>query len=379
MSSQLLAYGAFGLLAISFLLAGEGFGLDRLFGSHARQFRLHHRAAILAVIAVVVHAGYEFWLIGRDDWRLLFDPADPALMAGWMAAGLLAIAFTSAWATHRFRRRAWLRLHWLTVPAILLAALHGSLFEQGVATSLLLFALAVLALVPLLKHLPSVLPFGLAGIRCRARRIESGMDRLILLEIPVLRQARFNPGQFVSVRFAGPHFTRHWHPFSVASCGSGTSLRLLIRPAGRDTSQLLQVTEVDVDLRGPFEDLHFDDRADSIWIAGGIGIAPFVGRIACLPQAQRIRLLYFHRPKSPIGRPDLLDAVAERHGGFEWREVVHPGEAGCAESILSETVSSLPGAQVMVCGPPAFTQWICEQLKRLGLPGCRIQSNGWTS
>jgi predicted ferric reductase len=99
-------------------------------------------------------------------------------------------------------------------------------------------------------------------------------------------------GQFAYLRVGDAHE----HPFSVAGVDADGSVRLTIRALGRDTGRLYaEVREgVPATLRGPYGMFdHTLGGARQIWVAGGIGIAPFLGWLAGSgDQPARVDLFY---------------------------------------------------------------------------------------
>ena len=100
-------------------------------------------------------------------------------------------------------------------------------------------------------------------------------------------------GNVVYLRFDSPGFSRAWHPFSVASSTRDKDLRLMIKALGHDTGHISSLAAgSQVYVRGPFREFTPDVSRPQVWIAGGIGIAPFIGYVSGLEQnsARRIEL-----------------------------------------------------------------------------------------
>lgn len=103
-------------------------------------------------------------------------------------------------------------------------------------------------------------------------------------------------GQFIFLNH--PSFSEP-HPFTLAS--HSTPLRILIKNLGDDTATISsKIKQGDlVEIEGAYGLFHFEDNAPhQLWVAAGIGITPFMARLAQLaqhPKAQAITLIYSYR------------------------------------------------------------------------------------
>src|SRR5207237_9838228 len=83
-------------------------------------------------------------------------------------------------------------------------------------------------------------------------------------------------GQFVFLR-GGDRWREH--PFSVAGFDSAGRLRLSVRALGRETLRMQEglVTGLQATVSGPYGMFDFTvGSRRQVWIAGGIGVVPFV-------------------------------------------------------------------------------------------------------
>jgi predicted ferric reductase len=101
---------------------------------------------------------------------------------------------------------------------------------------------------------------------------------------PVRDPLVFVPGQFVVLSFGG---TNGWqrHPFSVASAPSERRLDVSIKAVGDYTRDLQDTLRPGTPAKavGPFGGFDYRRGGDNqIWIAGGIGITPFISWIRSL-------------------------------------------------------------------------------------------------
>lgn len=379
MSINWLAWSALALFALSFASAADGLGLDRLLRGYLRQYRLHHRLALLATALILGHGAHQWLSLPAADRGMLFDLRDRAMLLAWLALLSLLLLTLAAILHQHWRRRYWLRLHWLLLPTLLLALAHA-----WCATRPMLRAWLPLFALPLLPWLGKYLPAGLwprfsGHIACA--RLQHLATDVVLLEIDAAALPRsFCAGQIVQLRFLGlPGLSRLWHPFSVASCQREAKLRLLVRQTGLDTQQLQAAgAQLAVAVRGPYQEWQADFSRPQLWLAGGIGIAPFVGMWHCrTPQdGQPVQLLHFASASDQLDYAPLFDCGCNR---------LHYRRFDSAAGQVPDWGQLTPFLQqrqadeaIFLSGPPGFIAAASRYLRQANVPAHAIHAEQLT-
>jgi predicted ferric reductase len=182
-------------------------------------------------------------------------------------------------------------------------------------------------------------------------------------------------GQFAFVTFdqrEGPH------PFTISSdWHDDGKLIFMIKGLGDYTSTLptkLKVGAI-VKVEGPYGRFCFDgEQPRQIWVAGGIGITPFISRmqtIEHLPKDKNIDL--FYSTSAP-------DAAFLQHIQ-QWADVaqvrLHVAIAGQDPRVTTERICELvpdwKEASIWFCGPAGFGQALRTGFAEKGLPADRFQ------
>ncbi|GAM74446.1 putative oxidoreductase [Vibrio ishigakensis] len=119
----------------------------------------------------------------------------------------------------------------------------------------------------------------------------------------------YNPGQFAFVGFGDKEKP---HPFSIASAHQESGeARLLIKSSGDYTQTLKDKLKIgqEVTIEGPYGCFNFDDNCkQQVWIAAGIGIAPFLSAIESVGKSKQVTLFYSYREIDT----ELLDELKSR-------------------------------------------------------------------
>lgn len=288
---------AFGWMAWTMLLALRPAWLERRLGGLDKLFREHKWAGIGSVLLVVVH-----WLLVLSprtlvEWGWVAAPtggrrphgaADPLIglardsgeWAAWLMIALGIVALL------RFVPYSWFRkLHKGFPVTFLIGAFHSVMLMPGT-----LLTSPLNALVWVLAVGGSVIALmSLAKMIGRNRRtagrvisVATGENGVVDLRVqPDDGWPGHKAGQFVLLTLdsqEGPH------PFSIASDWQpGTALRFNIKPLGDYTRTLagrIQPGQAAL-IEGPYGCFDFADGRDErqVWVAGGIGVAPFLARL----------------------------------------------------------------------------------------------------
>ena len=360
-----------------------------------KAYVVHKWTGIFATILIVFH-----WLGEKVphllvDWGLVPDPGELTdgsgfsdLEIGLFQSGvalvewvfyivivLVIIALSKKIPYHIFRKS-----HKIFPVVFLIAAYHGAtaqLKERWLETpgGYLLLVLVAIGVVAAFIAL-----FQRIGASRKTTAIISQLNHheYSILDIhlktgekPFVHQA----GQYAFLRFGHDNEP---HPFTIASSGNDPhTLRFAIKSLGNFTSELasqLQIGQT-VDIEGPYGAFQFESPAETpsgrgaaqrqIWIAGGIGITPFMGRLEHLANRggtqQPIDFWYSTRGDKASLFPDSLEYLCQQSGVTLYHLNSTRKEYLTAE-MLHQAVGSFQNVSIWFCGPPAFAQCLLKGL-----------------
>jgi predicted ferric reductase len=184
-------------------------------------------------------------------------------------------------------------------------------------------------------------------------------------------------GQFMFVRFPQDPILAEPHPFTISSAPHEPYLRLSIKAAGDWTkhlySHLQPGSKAQIDgCYGMFD--YTNGKAQQLWIAGGIGITPFLSWIRSLehnPQ-QSITLFYTVRAEADALFWDEFVAASERFPNIRAILNVSSRDGSLTIERIAAQVSNLPAHDVYLCGPAAMTTALVGKLYAQGVPKAHI-------
>jgi predicted ferric reductase len=214
--------------------------------------------------------------------------------------------------------------------------------------------------------------FTVSGIR------QTG-DTTTLTLSPNGRAMRWRPGQFAFIRAPEAGLPEP-HPFTIASAPrpDGT-LSFSIRALGGWTRQLPRRLRagMSVQVDGPYG--RFDFRkggARQIWLAGGIGITPFLAWAESLTEAEKrnIHLVYSVRTQEEAVGLETLRAAAARNPRFSFELAVTARDGRLtAERLVTAAPFAVKNADLWFCGPTGLKDGILKGLNALGQMPRRVR------
>jgi predicted ferric reductase len=371
------------LFSCTLVLATVLPAIEHAFGGLDQVVVWHRRAATAAVILLVPHLVLA--TSSPDRYATGFGPGlgDVALV-GIVALSVWALApklRAARWPgpVRRLARASyerWLTAHRLTGLFVVAAVTHGALVDPALRGSTLLrvvyltgggIGVAAYAYRELFARF--IIPgydYTVADIR---RPNDSTLE--ISLE-PARDPLAFVPGQFVFLAFGG---SKGWqrHPFSVASAPAQRRLEVAIKAVGDYTRDLHDALRPGTPARaaGPFGG--FDYRhggQDQIWIAGGIGITPFMSWIRSLDATFERHIDFYYSVAREADALYLheIDAASDRHPTFQPHVIYTDRDEMLTAQRAMDGRPRRGDVWVYMCGPPPMTAALARGFRGLGIP-----------
>ena len=179
-------------------------------------------------------------------------------------------------------------------------------------------------------------------------------------------------GQFAFVTFdraEGPH------PFTISSPWRHDGrVTFHIKALGDYTRELPKTAHVgnEVVVEGPYGKFQFNEAGPKqIWVAGGIGITPFLSRLQALAEqpvdTQRPIHLFYTLREADREFIDLLRNLTDR-AQVHFHLVLTGRDMALNARRICETVPDYRDTQVWFCGPADFGRELKQDLVDAGLP-----------
>ncbi|MCV6586063.1 MAG: ferric reductase-like transmembrane domain-containing protein [Marinibacterium sp.] len=357
-------------MALTLILAARWRIVDRVMGGPDKSYVAHRWLGFFALGGALAHWGLAS-SVGAGVLPVLAESGE---QLGTIAAtGLLVM--TAAAMIRAIPYHLWKASHMLMGPIFLLAAYHtffvASPLSVGAAPWTLMGGVSVVGLVAWAQTLQrKTRPSRLMTVEA-ATPFDGGIDVTLRADKPL---PPFQPGQFATL--ARNAARAEAHPFTVAG-GDETSRRFVIRSAGDWTDAFVNAVEVGDQLRvgravGRFMPRIAAGRPEQVWVAGGVGITPFLAALERMQPdtAARITLLYCIRSRASAGAIDDVERHAAR---LPQLDLIVAGDRGdnrlTAARLMDLSRSMAMDTQVYLCGPEGLKDLITGVWQTLGRTG----------
>jgi predicted ferric reductase len=372
---------ALSLMAAAALLGARWRWLEACFGGLDRVYQVHKWLGVWALVLASVHLSFKAGTQAWDSSAVVHMPGDLTRLVrqlsflSLMLIVLLAlnrkIPYSSWRWWHKLSGPLFLIViaHWLSIKSPIVLQSPAGYWLAGMSVLGISGAAWKLLLYPWLSRHADYRVVGVTRSEA-AVRIEMS---------PSGKPIRFLPGQFgfLSMQVDG---LREPHPFTFAgAAGTDGRVVFMIRALGDYTRQLVAQVEVGMHaaVYAPFG--RFERRGQSareIWIAGGVGISPFLAWLddPQAPMFDRVSLFYFHSPGRSFPEPAELEVIARTRGVELICIDSGPGNPDFGhrlKQIIAE--SGVAGLDVAFCGPPGLLESVRSPLRACGVAPTQIR------
>ncbi|MCC8999574.1 MAG: ferric reductase-like transmembrane domain-containing protein [Candidatus Contendobacter sp.] len=381
-----------GVMSVGMILSARPVRLEPLLGGLDKMYRLHKWLGITGLVIVILHWSWvkaPKWMVG---WGWLERPVrapaseqplalfrffqsqrglaeDVGEWAFYAAVVLIVLALVK-----RFPYRYFFKTHRLLAVAYLVLVFHSLVLMKfsywgeviGPFMAVLMLAGTVAALVSLFRTVG------------HDRRAVGVIEQLVhypdnrVLNVSVMLKDPWpghEAGQFAFVTF-DPH--EGPHPFTLSSAWAGDGkLSFDIKGIGDYTDTLPATLKVGdgVKVEGPYGRFDFSsNKPCQIWVAGGIGITPFIARMRALADEERRQAItLFYSTQMPDEEfISNVRALADR-AKVQLRLLVTTKDGPLNAERLCQWAPEWKDADLWFCGPSSFGRALRQNLVAKGL------------
>ena len=192
---------------------------------------------------------------------------------------------------------------------------------------------------------------------------------------PIGRSVDFVPGQFAMVYLEAKDGW-HRHPFTIASAPHEEVLRVTVKALGDYTARLQELIEPGMPavIGGPHGRFsHWKGTDQQVWIAGGVGVAPFLSWLRALNGQLPHRVDFYYSADGTPPFADEIRAIADRHPSLH-AHLIDTSVDGrlTTERVLSAAAGDRRELSVFMCGPQGMLRTFQTQLRLAGVPQRQI-------
>ena len=378
------------LLLVTIILSGRFKFLEKYFGGLNKIYFWHHFLGGLALLFLLVH---PIVLVLKYIKLSLYSAAMfllPMTSGGAVAFGTIALLFLILLLIFtffiKFPYKTWKITHKFLGIVLFFGILHTFLIPSDVSLYLpLKIYMAFLVFVTILAFSYRTL-FGNIFIY-KFNYIVSVVHRLNEEVVEIVMSAKneklkFSAGQFIFISFRRGGVGREIHPFSISSAERDTKLAIIVKSLGTYTKKLQNLkVGAKVKIEGPFGIFSYlnSSNKNQVWIAGGIGITPFLSMAKSLREKNyKIDLYYCVNNKNEVIYYDEFKKISFENNNFKLIPVYSDVNGRLNINTIEHWSGDILKKDFFICGPSGMMKSVRSLLLARGIPDKSIHSEEFT-
>lgn len=371
--AKIAALGGLALLSFNIILSARLAIFERLFLGLDRAYRAHRIIGGSVLILLMAHGALitaKYSSISLlSGFEYLKPNLDVALMVGKIALGIMILLVAiSMYIKVKYQ---WFVLMQRILGATIFLGGYHALFVTGsdLRSNLPLFAYFTV----LGGFAVGLYIYRSVFHRSLKRKFEYKVDSVshsegitVVWLKPLQKAMAFYAGQFAFFEFSSEAVDTESHPFSISSGSNNDYLRIAAKASGDYTSEFNKLRVGDlVKAEGPYGHFSFTkiQSTKQVWVAGGIGITPFLSMAHSLSSEYEVTLYYCVRTLSQAIFLEELQKVAAQKPGFKVVTVCDDQN----QRITAAEMVSRSAQDYLLCAPPAMMHSLDRQLRKLGV------------
>lgn len=375
------------LFSLSLVLSLRIRLLEEYFDGMNSVYQAHHIVGGLAFIALLVHPLFLIIPYSAGSWReaaLFLLPGQDWTINIGIAALLSMMSLLGITYYLDLPYQLWRYTHKFLGAVFFLGAMHGFFVESDVSRYVpLWWSMIVFSLLGAIAFIYRTLLGKILVPRYhytieRVIHDTGKVIELVMKPSNPKRHMRFYPGQFIFLTIDRPSIDdTDPHPFSISSSPQQDSMRISIKALGDFSSWVGGLTQgMTATLEGPFGRFSYlyNPNTSYVWIAGGIGVTPFVSMAYTLTGTISVDLYYCMSDPSEsahLAELQTLAAVTQHFRVIPW----YSGERGrLTGQQIVQTSGSIAQKDIFICGPGGMMHALKKQLRACGAHSSQIHT-----
>ncbi len=351
------------LISLEYILATRAKIFDKIFGGLDRAYAAHHNLGISGFIFVLFHPFFlAFNSLGSvSSLKLYFIPGsilsyNLGILALYAYATLIFITLYI-----RLPYEVWRKTHVFMGVPLFISAYHILAISSDVGNFLPLrifvLGLVTIAAISYIYKRFFYEKFS-PKYEYKIHDIKRTGEIFDIFMRPVNRIMQFTPGQFVFIRFNSQNASPELHPFSISSAPEDSDLRISIKNLGDFTGSLTNLKINDTaTLYGPHGEFglkSLESRKPEVWIAGGIGITPFLSILrhyAFQKSNKNISFIYCAKSDDEFSYRNEINSILPKTEGAKITFYNSTVSGHISGDKVKDIAGDLHGRKIFMCGP----------------------------
>jgi predicted ferric reductase len=354
------------MFALSLLLSARAKFLEKFFSGINQVYLAHHFFGALSFCLLLFHPillVYSYLATSFQAGVIFLIPSTEYIARTYGTIGLILMIvplFITFYT--KLKYQIWKFTHKFLGLAFIFAFFHtftiGSDVSRNPTLKYYIFILSVVGFVVYIYR--SILnKFLVFKYEYTIKNIQKLGDMSWELEFePKSEAINYLPGQFVFLKIYNENLSSETHPFSISSANN-QNIKIIIKELGDYTKNIGLVKVGDrAEIEGPYGKFNSKNYGkNQIWIAGGVGITPFLSMLRALDTMGKdhvIDLYYSVISESALICKEEIEKIKQNNPNLNVKFWITEKEGYISPKYILENSSNAKNRDILICGPSAM-------------------------
>jgi predicted ferric reductase len=376
------AFMAISTLSINFFLSTRLKLFDKIFKGLDRMYRVHKVVGRISLFFIILHP--IFLMISNSqnlDIILTYVlPIGPFEIAIGVTSVYIFLILLSLTVAINLPYHWWHNSHKILGIVLLLAGFHAIFSGSDISSfPALRFLVIYLWSLGLVSWLYMLLFYKLLGPKYKVKieKVDHFEDVTELI-FKKPKGFKYQPGQYIFIRFPRFEGYKELFPFSISSDPIQKNMRISVKRSGDFTSKQIPKLKkgekaIIMGPYGKFGESYLKHNKDMLWIAGGIGVTPFLSlskHESKHPSGRKIILIWATKDKCTAFHDEELADEMKKNNNFEYISWFSNKKGRLnideVEKIIKNKMQ-LKNIKILMCGPPPMIYNLSRDFHKMGV------------
>jgi predicted ferric reductase len=368
----------FALFCLAIILSSRAKVLEKFFGGMNFAYFAKHLLGGISFILLLFHPllmALRYLTFSYGSTALFLLPSgDWARNFGQIALFIMMFALITTF-YFGFKYQIWKFTHKFLGLAFVFAVFHVFVIQSDVGSNNVLriyfFGLVSFAIIAFFYR-ALFNAYLVKKFDYTVKNIREFKDEIWEIEMePDKEKIRHSAGQFIFINFISNELSNEIHPFSISSA-PGQAFKIAVKKLGDWTNKISGLKPGDkAKIEGPFGYFNFRNfkNKNQIWIAGGVGITPFLGMLRDLTNKDfnfKITLYYSVKDENCFAFKEEIIKILENNKNLNIIFWNSKASGFLTAEAIKNQIPNILDFDILICGPGPMMSGLKSQFIKIG-------------
>jgi len=365
------------LFSWSFILATRIKFLEHLAGGLDKLYKIHKEVGKYAFLSILLHPFVYQFFAKIPSLEYPLSNKSIGFILGWLSLLLFSLfLYLSLWS--KIKYETWKKSHHFIIIPYIIMVLHIIYSGNFIYKNRLLLiwvGIFLIASIASYCYIKYIYPAFSQKYNYIIKDIKKFGDTREIYLFPenTEKTLPFNAGQFVYIKFLNQYLDdKEMHPFSISSYPGSSIIRISVKELGNFTKSLskLEIGNKAI-IQGPYgmfgEKYSIYRQKSVVFIAGGVGITPFLSMLADEVDEKNQRqtdVIYAIKDESQNYAISELEEINQKAENIKFHLHLTNKSGYLNLAKIKNLVPDIKNRIIFICGPLPMMKSITTELKK---------------